>query len=261
MTDSDLLTLSIADIAARIRDRQVSPVEVTQAALDRAERLRSLGTFIRLMPEAALAQARQREEAIGRGDYRGPLDGVPRRHQGQHRPCRRPLHRRLPGLRRLRSGRGRLCRAAVQECRRRHPRQGEHARAGRRRHVRQPPLRHCAQPLEHGPHPRGLQRGRRGQRRGRHHPSPPSAPTSAAPSARPRPTAASSASRPPSAASASAGWSPPPSTATTSARWPGPSKMPPSPSRPSPATTLSTPPASPSPSPTSPPTSAGASKG
>ena len=29
------------------------------------------------MPEAALEQARRREEAIGRGDYRGPLDGVP----------------------------------------------------------------------------------------------------------------------------------------------------------------------------------------
>ena len=77
MTASDLLTLSIADLAARIRDREVSPVEVTRAALDRAARLQSLGTFIKLMPEAALEQARSREEAIGRGDYRGPLDGVP----------------------------------------------------------------------------------------------------------------------------------------------------------------------------------------
>ena len=77
MTASDLLTLSIADLAAKLRNREVSPVEVTQAALERAERLQSLGTFIKLMPEAALEQARRREEAIGRGDYRGPLDGVP----------------------------------------------------------------------------------------------------------------------------------------------------------------------------------------
>ena len=78
MSTPDLLKLSIAELAPKIRNREVSPVEVTKAALAHAERLQPiLGSFIALMPEAALAQARKREEAIGRGNYQGPLDGVP----------------------------------------------------------------------------------------------------------------------------------------------------------------------------------------
>ncbi len=78
MSYADLLKQSIADLAPRIRDREVSPVELTEAALAQAERLQpSLNSFITLLPDQARATAKAREEAIGRGDYRGPLDGIP----------------------------------------------------------------------------------------------------------------------------------------------------------------------------------------
>jgi aspartyl-tRNA(Asn)/glutamyl-tRNA(Gln) amidotransferase subunit A len=78
MSDSKLLSLSISELAPLIRQRKVSPVEVTQAVLDRAETLGPrLASIITLLKDEALAQARAREEDIARGGYRGPLDGVP----------------------------------------------------------------------------------------------------------------------------------------------------------------------------------------
>jgi aspartyl-tRNA(Asn)/glutamyl-tRNA(Gln) amidotransferase subunit A len=78
VASNSILDLSITELAPLIRSRKVSPVEVTKAALDRAERLQpKLTSFITLLPEQALAQARAREQAIAKGEYRGPLDGVP----------------------------------------------------------------------------------------------------------------------------------------------------------------------------------------
>jgi aspartyl-tRNA(Asn)/glutamyl-tRNA(Gln) amidotransferase subunit A len=74
----DLLSKSIHELAPLIRQKKVSPVEVTTAALERAEVLGPrLGSIITLLKEDALAQARAREADIMRGGYRGPLDGVP----------------------------------------------------------------------------------------------------------------------------------------------------------------------------------------
>src|SRR5437764_3361129 len=75
---TDLLALSIAELAPMIRERKVSPVEVTRAAIERAERLGpKLASIISLLREEALGQARAREADIMRGGYRGPLDGIP----------------------------------------------------------------------------------------------------------------------------------------------------------------------------------------
>ncbi|HLK10521.1 MAG TPA: amidase family protein [Candidatus Binatia bacterium] len=65
-------------IAAAVRRREVSPVDVVAAALARIERLDpALGAFVALRPEAALAEARALAERIARGDDPGPLAGVP----------------------------------------------------------------------------------------------------------------------------------------------------------------------------------------
>jgi len=76
--------LSAREIAAQIRRKAVSPVEVARAHLDRIERLNpKLNAFVDCQPEAVLAQARDAEKAILRRDKDkekdelGPLHGVP----------------------------------------------------------------------------------------------------------------------------------------------------------------------------------------
>ena len=78
MPGTELLKLTISELAPRIRSREVSPVEVTEAALAQADRLQpSLNSFITILHEQALSQARQQEAALARGEYRGPLHGIP----------------------------------------------------------------------------------------------------------------------------------------------------------------------------------------
>jgi aspartyl-tRNA(Asn)/glutamyl-tRNA(Gln) amidotransferase subunit A len=73
-----LLRSSIGELAPRIRTREVSPVEVTEAALAHLEELQpKLSSFVTLVADRALSAARAREAAIRAGDYRGPLDGIP----------------------------------------------------------------------------------------------------------------------------------------------------------------------------------------
>ena len=78
MPNEALLDLTISELAPRIASGEVSPVEVTEAALARAERLQPvLNSFITLLPERALARAREMEAEVAEGKYRGPLHGIP----------------------------------------------------------------------------------------------------------------------------------------------------------------------------------------
>ena len=75
---SELHYLELVDLAARIHSKEVSPVEVTRAQLERIEAIDGqLRSFALVLAEQALAQARQAEAEITRGDIRGPLHGVP----------------------------------------------------------------------------------------------------------------------------------------------------------------------------------------
>ncbi|HET7771489.1 MAG TPA: amidase, partial [Chloroflexota bacterium] len=75
---TNLHALSISELAQRLHSRKLSPVEVTRALLDRIERHDgTLKTYILVTADEALKAAQQAEEEIGRGDYRGPLHGVP----------------------------------------------------------------------------------------------------------------------------------------------------------------------------------------
>ena len=78
MPSADLLKLTISELAPKIQSGQVSPVELTEAALAQAHRLQpALNSFITILDEQAMSQAHQMEEALAKGDYRGPLHGIP----------------------------------------------------------------------------------------------------------------------------------------------------------------------------------------
>ena len=69
---------TIAEMAPRLRRMEISPVEITRACLNRIEKLNpSLNAFITVMAESALVEARAAEDEIFRGDWRGPLHGIP----------------------------------------------------------------------------------------------------------------------------------------------------------------------------------------
>jgi len=72
------LQSSILEIAEQLKRRVVSPVELTRECLQRIEKLNStLNAFITITGELAMEQARQAEEEIQHGHWRGPLHGVP----------------------------------------------------------------------------------------------------------------------------------------------------------------------------------------
>jgi aspartyl-tRNA(Asn)/glutamyl-tRNA(Gln) amidotransferase subunit A len=69
---------TIADLAPRLGRKEVSPLELTRACLDRIEKLNpALNAFITVTGESALADARAAEVEIARGEWRGPLHGIP----------------------------------------------------------------------------------------------------------------------------------------------------------------------------------------
>ena len=74
----DVAWLGAAEIAALIRDRKISALEVMQSTLARAEKAQAaLNCFITICAEAALSDAKAADEAVARGDTLGPLHGVP----------------------------------------------------------------------------------------------------------------------------------------------------------------------------------------
>ena len=78
MPNDDLLNLTISELAPKIQTGEVSPVELTEAALDRAHRLQpTLNSFITILDDQARGQAKEMEDALAKGDYRGPLHGIP----------------------------------------------------------------------------------------------------------------------------------------------------------------------------------------
>jgi aspartyl-tRNA(Asn)/glutamyl-tRNA(Gln) amidotransferase subunit A len=70
--------LTIREASELIRRRELSPVELTRAFLDRIEATDDrLHSFITLLTDGALEQARTAEAEIIAGGYKGPLHGIP----------------------------------------------------------------------------------------------------------------------------------------------------------------------------------------
>ena len=75
---SELWQLPASSLREKIAAREVSPVELTESILARAEKLQPvLNCFITLAGEQALAAARAAEDAVMRGDALGLLHGIP----------------------------------------------------------------------------------------------------------------------------------------------------------------------------------------
>ncbi len=79
---SELTDLSIAQLSAGYRDKSLSPVDVTEACLDRitAENDK-VNAFVLVCADEARAEAKAAEAEIAAGNWRGPLHGVPIGHK------------------------------------------------------------------------------------------------------------------------------------------------------------------------------------
>ena len=74
----DLYFAPASELAARIRRRDLSPVEVVEAFLDRIEaRNDRTNAYVTVIEHAAREAARKAERAVGSGAPLGPLHGVP----------------------------------------------------------------------------------------------------------------------------------------------------------------------------------------
>lgn len=76
--NDELCALSLSAVSHLIAARTVSSLEVTEAVLERAERLNPvLNAFVTITADLARDAARRADAEIGGGRYRGPLHGVP----------------------------------------------------------------------------------------------------------------------------------------------------------------------------------------
>jgi aspartyl-tRNA(Asn)/glutamyl-tRNA(Gln) amidotransferase subunit A len=75
---TDYAELSIREAGELVRRKEISPVELTRACLQRIERLNpALNASITVTAEQAMAQAREAEAEMRHGSWRGPLHGIP----------------------------------------------------------------------------------------------------------------------------------------------------------------------------------------
>ena len=77
-SSQDLAALTLKQASDLLRSKTASPVDLANACFARIDRYNSsLNAFITIAREQALAEARKMEEEIRRGQWRGPLHGIP----------------------------------------------------------------------------------------------------------------------------------------------------------------------------------------
>ncbi len=82
MSDDEICFLTAAELARRIRAKEVSAVEVMEAHLAQIARINQrVNAIVTLQPEQAMRQARAADEALARGAQAGPLHGLPIAHK------------------------------------------------------------------------------------------------------------------------------------------------------------------------------------
>ena len=78
MDELEICYMSAGDLGRLLRSGDISPVEIVEAHLSRIRATEPvLNSFITLLPDAAMASARQAERDLRAGRDRGPLHGIP----------------------------------------------------------------------------------------------------------------------------------------------------------------------------------------
>ena len=74
----ELLSFDVATLGAKLQAKEISPVELTEAYLDRIQRTdEKIRAYITVTADVARKAARKAEHEIVAGKYRGPFHGVP----------------------------------------------------------------------------------------------------------------------------------------------------------------------------------------
>ena len=78
MPSNEILSLDVAGLAEHLRNKKISPVEVTKAYLDRIARIdEKIHSYITVTHDQAVAAAKKAEGEITSGNWRGTFHGVP----------------------------------------------------------------------------------------------------------------------------------------------------------------------------------------
>ena len=78
MNKESIPFLTVTELSEVIREKEVSPVEVTEAYLERIDALNfKFNSYLTVCRNEALDAARDAERAIAQGNYLGPMHGVP----------------------------------------------------------------------------------------------------------------------------------------------------------------------------------------
>jgi aspartyl-tRNA(Asn)/glutamyl-tRNA(Gln) amidotransferase subunit A len=78
VAEKPLYYLSIHEAQQLIKERKLSPVELTRAVLDRIHAVDGkLHAYINLLADSAMREARAAEAEIHKGNWRGPMHGIP----------------------------------------------------------------------------------------------------------------------------------------------------------------------------------------
>ena len=78
MIDHATFFLPVRELAARLKSKKLTSVELTEACLDRLDKVgRKYNAVVTLMRDSAMAEARAADAELKSGKARGPLHGIP----------------------------------------------------------------------------------------------------------------------------------------------------------------------------------------
>lgn len=78
MAASDFAYMSLLELGTAFKTRKLSPVEITRTMIDRTGLVyRALLSYVTVMAESAMLEAKKAQDEISRSQYHGPMHGVP----------------------------------------------------------------------------------------------------------------------------------------------------------------------------------------